>query len=134
MNGNCNSSQSPNCSSQCKEASCTSALQARTDRWSEFSMLVPEPVAGPLTLPMRISIRRSLASMSAPINRSCKSQLIAEPGHHSHKNTSVPPNVQFQVDNAEEDWNFTRPFDFIYIRFMTESIKDIARLFRQAYQ
>ncbi|KAK0382328.1 methyltransferase domain-containing protein [Colletotrichum limetticola] len=38
--------------------------------------------------------------------------------------TFVPPNVQFQVEDIEEDWHFSLPFDYIHSRMMTGSIAD----------
>ncbi|KAK1453332.1 methyltransferase domain-containing protein [Colletotrichum melonis] len=38
--------------------------------------------------------------------------------------SSVPPNVQFQVEDIEEDWHFSLPFDYIHSRMMTGSIAD----------
>ncbi|KAM3076594.1 hypothetical protein ACMFMG_007400 [Clarireedia jacksonii] len=45
----------------------------------------------------------------------------------------VPPNAQFQVDDAEEDWTFEEQFDFIYARMMTGSIQNWDRFFDQCY-
>ncbi|WYZ45079.1 hypothetical protein EsH8_VIII_000395 [Colletotrichum jinshuiense] len=36
----------------------------------------------------------------------------------------VPPNVQFEIDDIEESWTFSRPFDYIHSRMMTGSIRD----------
>ncbi|KAI5460200.1 S-adenosyl-L-methionine-dependent methyltransferase [Mariannaea sp. PMI_226] len=36
----------------------------------------------------------------------------------------VPPNVIFQVDDIEDEWTFSKPFDYIHSRFMTSSIAD----------
>jgi len=47
---------------------------------------------------------------------------------------SVPPNVEFFVDNLEEEWTFDTPFDFIYMRFMTGSIKDWPKWLGQVYK
>ena len=47
--------------------------------------------------------------------------------------TSVPPNVSFFVDDVEEEWTYTNPFDFIYLRAMTGSIRNWPKFFRQAY-
>ncbi|KAM7185791.1 S-adenosyl-L-methionine-dependent methyltransferase [Naviculisporaceae sp. PSN 640] len=46
----------------------------------------------------------------------------------------VPPNVEFFIDDLEADWTFVRPFDFIYFRMMTGSIRNWPRLFEQSYQ
>jgi len=47
--------------------------------------------------------------------------------------TDVAPNVEFYLDDLEEEWNYTTPFDFIYMRCMTGSIKNWDRLLKQAY-
>ncbi|KAF4454183.1 hypothetical protein F53441_3183 [Fusarium austroafricanum] len=44
----------------------------------------------------------------------------------------VPPNVQFQVDDVEDDWTFSEPFDYIYTRFMTVSLANWPRFFEQS--
>lgn len=46
----------------------------------------------------------------------------------------VPPNVRFFVDDIEDDWNFSTPFDFVFARFMTGSIKDWPRFFEQSFE
>lgn len=46
----------------------------------------------------------------------------------------VPPNVQFELDDAESEWTFgSDHFDFIHIRCMFGAIGDWPRLFTQAY-
>ena len=47
---------------------------------------------------------------------------------------SVPPNVQFFVDDLEDEWQFEAPFDFIFSRFMTGSIRDWPRYMKQCYE
>jgi len=47
--------------------------------------------------------------------------------------TFTPPNVEFFVDDVEEDWDYSHSFDFIYIRNMTGSIKNWPKLLDQAY-
>ncbi|KAF4779711.1 hypothetical protein HER10_EVM0006030 [Colletotrichum scovillei] len=44
--------------------------------------------------------------------------------------SSVPPNVRFEVDDIEDEWTFSQPFQYIHSRFMTSSIRDW-RLFLQ---
>ena len=46
----------------------------------------------------------------------------------------VAPNVQFYVEDVEDEWDYHNPFDFIYARMMTGSIKDWPKFFRQSYQ
>ena len=47
---------------------------------------------------------------------------------------SVPPNVHFIIDDAEDDWEFSAPYDFIFSRLLTGGIKDWPRLFRQGFE
>lgn len=37
---------------------------------------------------------------------------------------SVPPNLRFEIDDIEDEWTFSRPFDYIHSRFMTAGIRD----------
>ncbi|CAG7559801.1 unnamed protein product [Fusarium equiseti] len=46
----------------------------------------------------------------------------------------VPPNVQFQVDDMEDEWTFSEPFDYIYCRFMTVSFANWPRFFEQSFE
>jgi len=46
----------------------------------------------------------------------------------------VPPNVNFFVDDLEANWNFSAPFDFIYMRMLTMSIYDWPKIMRQAFE
>ncbi|TDZ27220.1 Secondary metabolism regulator LAE1 [Colletotrichum spinosum] len=34
----------------------------------------------------------------------------------------VPPNVKFEVDDIEEEWTYSKPFDYIHSRFMSSSV------------
>jgi hypothetical protein len=45
----------------------------------------------------------------------------------------VPPNVQFEVDDIEEEWTFKTPFDLIHVRFLACSIVDWPKLAKQCY-
>jgi len=46
----------------------------------------------------------------------------------------VPPNVSFQVDDAESDWTFAKDsFDLIHVRFLNGRIKDWGKLFKQSF-
>lgn len=49
-------------------------------------------------------------------------------------NFSVPPNTEFFIDDLESDWTFVNPFDFIYVRMLTGSIRDWPKLVGQAFQ
>ncbi|KAF4987436.1 hypothetical protein FDECE_15426 [Fusarium decemcellulare] len=45
----------------------------------------------------------------------------------------VPPNVQFIVDDIDEEWNYSKPFDYIHSRMMNMSVKDWKEYLRQIY-
>ncbi|KAG0648618.1 Velvet complex subunit LAE1 [Hyphodiscus hymeniophilus] len=48
--------------------------------------------------------------------------------------TWVPPNVKFEIDDAQLDWTWNENyFDFIHIRCLMGSIKDWPRLYNQAF-
>lgn len=37
---------------------------------------------------------------------------------------SVPPNCSFEVDDAEDEWAFSMPFDYIHARAVVTCFKD----------
>ncbi|KAL2689150.1 hypothetical protein Neosp_003202 [[Neocosmospora] mangrovei] len=45
----------------------------------------------------------------------------------------VPPNVEFFVDDIEEPWSFSEPFDYVHSRMMTFSIKSWPEYIRNIY-
>ena len=46
----------------------------------------------------------------------------------------TPPNAQFYVDDAEEDWvNGEETLDYVHARHMSPAIKDWEKVMRQAY-
>ncbi|KAJ0286789.1 hypothetical protein CBS470a_005740 [Colletotrichum nupharicola] len=49
------------------------------------------------------------------------------------RSNAVPPNVRFEVDDIEEPWLFSRPFDYIHSRMMTSSISNWKQLVQRAY-
>ncbi|KAL1966262.1 hypothetical protein VTN77DRAFT_4615 [Rasamsonia byssochlamydoides] len=46
----------------------------------------------------------------------------------------VPPNLRFEIDDFEAEWQFSREFDFIHGRELEGSIRDPGRLFAQCYK
>jgi trans-aconitate methyltransferase len=49
--------------------------------------------------------------------------------------TYVPPNLQFEIDDFEQDWAFQRDsFDLIHWRLLLASVSDYPKLFRQAFE
>ncbi|KAL8691422.1 MAG: hypothetical protein Q9218_003358 [Villophora microphyllina] len=48
--------------------------------------------------------------------------------------TDVPPNVFFEIDDAQEEWTYTEPFDFIHIRGLSGAFSNWSAVYAQAYQ
>ncbi|EWY82634.1 hypothetical protein H9Q69_011212 [Fusarium xylarioides] len=46
----------------------------------------------------------------------------------------VPPNVRFEIDDIDEEWTYSEPFDFIHSRFMNFSIQNWKSYFTKIYQ
>ncbi|KAK1772797.1 secondary metabolism regulator LAE1 [Phialemonium atrogriseum] len=46
----------------------------------------------------------------------------------------VPPNVEFQIDDVEDDWTYTKPFDYIHSRMMTSSIANWPKYIERCFQ
>ena len=46
----------------------------------------------------------------------------------------APPNVRFEVDDAESEWAHEKPFDFVHCRTMSASIRDWPRLVKQCFE
>ena len=47
---------------------------------------------------------------------------------------SVPPNVSFQIDDFEDEWTYSQPFDYIHSRMNNSSVVDWKRYVRQAFE
>lgn len=45
----------------------------------------------------------------------------------------IPPNCSFKIENAEDDWNFDKKFDFISGRMLLFGIHDRERYFKQTW-
>ncbi|KAM9876055.1 UMTA [Verticillium dahliae] len=47
----------------------------------------------------------------------------------------VPPNLKFQIEDAQLDWTFApESFDFIHVRYLQGAIDDWPRLYKQIYK
>ena len=44
---------------------------------------------------------------------------------------AAPPNVTFEVDNAESEWTYNEPFDFIHIRELSGAFRDWPKIYRE---
>jgi SAM-dependent methyltransferase len=47
--------------------------------------------------------------------------------------SSVPPNVKFYVEDAEDEWTFDKGFDLVHGRMLAGSIGDWTEFFRRAF-
>ncbi|KAJ0343658.1 hypothetical protein KNSL1_010085 [Colletotrichum chrysophilum] len=47
---------------------------------------------------------------------------------------NVPPNVKFEIDDIEDSWTYSRPFDYIHSRMMNSSISKWEEYLRQCYE
>ncbi|KAK1452046.1 methyltransferase domain-containing protein [Colletotrichum melonis] len=45
----------------------------------------------------------------------------------------VPPNLKFEIDDLEEEWTWSRPFNYIHSRVMTGAINDWDLYLRRCY-
>ncbi|KAJ3549849.1 hypothetical protein NM208_g283 [Fusarium decemcellulare] len=48
--------------------------------------------------------------------------------------SSVPPNVQFLIDDIDEDWNYSEPFDYIHSRMMNFSVTNWTDYLRKGFE
>lgn len=54
--------------------------------------------------------------------------------HDTDRAYSVPPNVKFEVDDIEDTWTYSGPFDYIHSRMMNSSISKWEEYIRQSYE
>jgi trans-aconitate methyltransferase len=47
---------------------------------------------------------------------------------------SVPPNLQFEINDAEDEWVFSQKFDFIHGRALLTCFKDPSFVIAEAYK
>lgn len=47
--------------------------------------------------------------------------------------SSVPPNCQFEINDAEEEWIFNKQFDYIHARAMVSCFRDPPSVLRSIY-
>lgn len=48
--------------------------------------------------------------------------------------TLVPPNLTFQIDDFDDEWTYSRSFDYIHARLLAGRIRDWPRLLRQCFE
>ncbi|KAJ3456392.1 hypothetical protein MRS44_016415 [Fusarium solani] len=100
----------------------TSATQPR---WDLASLLIGKKMAGRIML---IKTASTFFRMTRPFNRvldaGCGTGIWSIDYADEHPESQCPPNVNFYVDDLEDDWTFSSKFDFIFSRFMTGSIRN----------
>ncbi|RGP78304.1 hypothetical protein FLONG3_3619 [Fusarium longipes] len=47
---------------------------------------------------------------------------------------SVPANVQFEIDDIDEEWTYSEPFDFVHSRFMNFSVQNWKSYLAKIYE
>lgn len=50
------------------------------------------------------------------------------------QSNEVPPNVFFEVDDAQEEWTYSELFDFIHIRGLTGAFRDWSAIYTSAWK
>lgn len=46
----------------------------------------------------------------------------------------VPPNLTFQIDEFDDEWTYSRSFDYIHARLLAGRVRDWPRLMRQCFE
>jgi len=46
----------------------------------------------------------------------------------------VPPNVFFEIDDVEEEWTYSKPFDYVHSKIMAGSIRDWPKFVGQCFE
>ncbi|KAJ6079664.1 hypothetical protein N7467_009417 [Penicillium canescens] len=46
----------------------------------------------------------------------------------------VPPNCRFEIDDFEQPWSYSQPFDYVHGRELEGSVRDHDKLFEQAFE
>ncbi len=46
----------------------------------------------------------------------------------------MPPNCRFEVDDIDDEWVYSHPFDYIHGRYIISFVSDNQRLFRNIYE
>jgi hypothetical protein len=47
---------------------------------------------------------------------------------------SLPPNLRFEIDDIEDNWQYPQKFDFIHSRMLAGAIVDWPRLIGQIFE
>ncbi|KAI9679054.1 MAG: hypothetical protein M1829_001724 [Trizodia sp. TS-e1964] len=94
---------------------------------------LPPPVAP--TAPFRIlDVGTGTGDWALAIAEAHPTSIVTGTDLSAIQPTAIPPNVVFEVDDAEEEWLFSQPFDFIHIRGLSGSFASWPRVYEQAFK
>lgn len=91
-------------------------------------VLIPDSLANYSAQVVTLALSNPIGKFPYPIPREISHLLTLRDIYR------VPTNCRFQVDDVEQVWQYTQPFDLIHGRAMAGSIGDWDALFKQAYQ
>jgi SAM-dependent methyltransferase len=67
----------------------------------------------------------------AVAERSPDAEIIATDITSAFQPATGPPNVFFELDDAQEEWSYAEPFDFIHMRAMSGAFSDWDRIYAE---
>lgn len=78
--------------------------------------------------------RRFMGTTYPPYSQPCEETFIVEIERVLTILHRVPPNVKFEVDDIEDEWTYSRPFEYIHSRLMTSSLSDWPVFLRRCFE
>jgi hypothetical protein len=72
--------------------------------------------------------------MLAQFNPTCKPDFNISALKVEFDCSSVPPNVQFVIDDIERPWAYSKPFDLIFSRQMLGAIPEMKSYVQKCYE
>ena len=52
----------------------------------------------------------------------------------NRRNFRIAPNVKFEIDDIESEWNYSKKFDFIMGRYLMNGLKNYKWVIEQAFK
>ncbi|GKT60031.1 methyltransferase domain-containing protein [Colletotrichum tofieldiae] len=75
----------------------------------------------------------SLRTVTKVLRSVASSTSVPEPGCGPSTTLITIPKLRFEVDDVEEEWLYSQPFDYIHLRFMNGSLADWKKIITKAY-
>ena len=63
-----------------------------------------------------------------------KAEVVATDITSAFQPSSAPPNLFFELDDAQDEWTYAEPFDFIHIRGLMGAFRDWNHIYTEAYR